>query len=198
MLKYKSLKTGKVANVVNEVEGRLILVDEDGKEYKASASTLKRWWKAIEVEEPQTVVAEATEVDAVVAESETIVVDEQTPEPEVVAEKVNVADSAIKCAETLAFDYVSQLFVRTYKKEYNLVNCGVIYLWFVPNRVGFTVCAKSKAIANVELPACATVKHVKHCWDLRIKFDTWNDEIEQLFIEIHNASLDYQLNKKDK
>ena len=185
---FKSLKTGKVAELVADSEQKVVLLFENGEERELAHSTFKRWWKVTDEEahiehHEETQSNEDTASDASISNLD-------VPEGETIQDKILVA--AMKLAEASS----SELFVREGTKNYNFRKNGVIYFWFTLTKSGVTLRAKSKATKNLKLSI--EPKHMNHNYDLRFDITEWSTTAYELVRQLHDASLVYQMAAKKK
>lgn len=177
---YKSVKTGKLAELVGKNEHGVILLLDNGEERILAASTLKRWWVEVDTS-PQL---------EMLAETEPI---KSPHQEEASSDLTGIHKQFLTAITKLLETSGSRMFFRETMGTYNLINDGTIYLWFKFTRKGVNVFAKSKAVG---LDFTYTPRN--HNYDMKIVFDEWNTKAYHTLRKLHDSSLKYQASKKKK
>ena len=204
MKKFKSVRSGQIAELVSENEQRVIIrLEESGEERNISFATLKRWWKPYEeesvTEEPQTEEitqgepAEEVNVIDTTENEEPAPKKEKKKEPKKPREKISGEHPLKVFIEQLSEERQTEVFVATVPSFRSLKVDGRMYMAFTFNKKGVTLWMRSNAVGEL-----TEYKKVNHMFDARVHFgeDTLENrkEIEKLL----DASLEFQKNHRAK
>lgn len=207
---FKSIKNGTIAKLVAENGDSVMLHILDTDEEKVIASaTLKRWWKPCEdgweevedFEETDKVndaPVKPAKTEAAVPQEKKEVKKEARPsksKEEAINDYSGISQHIFDFIEKMQEEHNITLFSsEKVKGFYSLKKDDKIYMALTfSKKSGVTLWLRSKAIEGI-----AEYKHYNHAFDARIILSSWNLEIYDLLTKLHNASLEFQLEKNSK
>ncbi len=204
MKKFKSVRSGQIAELVSENEQRVIIrLEESGEERNISFATLKRWWKPYEeesvTEEPQTEEitqgepAEEVNVIDTIENEEPAPKKEKKKEPKKPREKISGEHPLKVFIEQLSEERQTEVFVATVPSFRSLKVDGRMYMAFTFNKKGVTLWMRSKAVGEL-----TEYKKVNHMFDARVHFGEDTPENRKEIEKLLDASLEFQKNHRAK
>ena len=204
MKKFKSVRSGQIAELVSENEQRVIIrLEESGEERNISFATLKRWWKPYEeesvTEEPQTEEitqgepAEEVNVIDTTENEEPAPKKEKKKEPKKPREKISGEHPLKVFIEQLSEERQTEVFVATVPSFRSLKVDGRMYMAFTFNKKGVTLWMRSKAVGEL-----TEYKKVNHMFDARVHFGEDTLESRKEIEKLLDASLEFQKNHRAK
>lgn len=204
MKKFKSVRSGQIAELVSENEQRVIIrLEESGEERNISFATLKRWWKPYEeesvTEEPQTEEitqgepAEEVNVIDTTENEEPAPKKEKKKEPKKPREKISGEHPLKVFIEQLSEERQTEVFVATVPSFRSLKVDGRMYMAFTFNKKGVTLWMRSKAVGEL-----TEYKKVNHMFDARVHFGEDTPENRKEIEKLLDASLEFQKNHRAK
>ena len=172
--------------LIQEIEGGVILQLENGEGKRVTTSTLKRWWKKIEVEEQEEAPAQEENKPAKPKKER-----KERKKAEMTADAKALVEYAYKVVEEQGGEVwkpAKDIKMRAFKVD------GHMFLKFNWSNKGITLHCRKAAVEKVGEPT-----HVyKHLFDYAYQFDKNNKtnrtKIEKLIVK----SLKYQQDKKAK
>lgn len=211
----------RVAELLNCSSASVTLL-EDGEERVIAPTSFKRWWKPMEIEAeataneveeaivPEDPETEQAEVQEPLAFEEAQPQVEETPVAEEPAqEPVKKTKKSKKAAEPkvdysklhqdfllFANKMVEEKGVTLFQAEkvkgfYSFKVEGKMYMNFtLSKKHGITLWMRSKAVEGM-----CEYYHMVHMFDARLNVSTWDMETVGKVMQLHDASLNYQLNR---
>ena len=190
MKKFKSTRTGQIAEIVSESDNQVVIRLENGDEKSISPATLKRQWKVIE--EPQSeqivinIIQESNTEKSVKEPAKDIKENKKSQK-----NRVSGDHSLRQFIESLAIERNTEIFIAKVKGFRSLKVDGKMYMAFTFNKKGVTLWMRSAAIQDI-----ITFNKTNHMFDARVKFNEDNEETRNIITQLLDANLQFQIIKQ--